>query len=322
MPKYEFGGRKPELSAKQAIDDFLEEDFWNDDQKSADGSADNSGYGNLNETSEKSYRPQDKEKLKGQLNDLKKELADTPYVGRFGDVQYREDLKERMTEIIDGLLENDIEEVVFLDKSARLLGWFFKKAWQAELLDRPQPGISFVNIGVEKPENGLQWGIYPRLDPDEITDALDQDPQEIWQIFGEKFDGKRIAIIDEFGHEGGSLVRAIETFKRAYPDAEIYGEWFHVDEAMSRSLPDLNRLIKENRSYDSLPERLFLTGYSGVTEPADKRALLAKSWTKTEKLFETKARTKEEISREDFIRLLKEQRRQIAKLALEMMPEE
>ncbi|MBU2566922.1 hypothetical protein KKG46_05200 [Patescibacteria group bacterium] len=62
----------------------------------------------------------------------------------------RERLKERMDRMVEHIFENDVDTVVFLDRSARPLAWMFQAMWKKKYGDEkkfPMPEIKFFNYG-------------------------------------------------------------------------------------------------------------------------------------------------------------------------------
>ncbi len=274
----------------------------------------------------------DKQSMRQILLEERDRLTAVKYFGSLKEKNTREKMKERMKDIISAILDRDIDNVIFLDKSARLLGLFFKEAWRSLFLEKPCPSISFVNIGREKDTketgvNGIPWMYVDYQSDDKIKNAVEDYVHQIHQAFGDKFQSKRIAVIDEFCHEGASLNIASETFKTAYPEAEVYGEWFHTSDDLIK-FKRLKRLIKNDKYFiiDGKISNPFNTNNSGVIEPRDNKAVFADSWTRL-KDFKTAVKNSEgsvvserDISREEFVQIMKRERQQIKKLALEMMP--
>lgn len=68
----------------------------------------------------------------------------------------RERIAQRTKELIEKVIEQDIQVIFFMDRSARPIYWFMKEAWQTYAQGHRIPDIKFINIGREKGDL-LEW---------------------------------------------------------------------------------------------------------------------------------------------------------------------
>ncbi|HRY60132.1 MAG TPA: hypothetical protein P5096_02005 [Patescibacteria group bacterium] len=197
----------------------------------------------------------------------KKFLSNIEHRAIFISEKTREQFKLRAREIVEAAHEKGIEELVFLDKSARLIGYFISKSWEAIYLGEPKPRISFVNIGTEKTGD---------LSKERVKNLQ----KNLVSTFGEKFKHKKICIIDEVMVSGITLVFASLLFEKTYPSSTVYSEWFSASRHYyNTAKDDVNQLIKKEPPNINGVES-FLTIEKAVLEPEDEEQIVADPWQK------------------------------------------
>jgi hypothetical protein len=159
------------------------------------------------------------------------------------------------SELVDRAVAENIQTMVFLDKSARPVYWLMRELWPLLAANHdvnadkveipPMPDIKFVNIdrgvwikktgGVEDDEGG-RVEVSPQTvgreinnlraafikDPKAVTDRVDEFGHETF------LDGQNIMIVDEVKVSGNTLEIADQFFKKAFPTSNIISEhWMH-----------------------------------------------------------------------------------------------
>jgi len=265
--------------------------------------------------------PIDKKSALEFLNHEKTRLENIKYEGFLEDNEMREKYQERMKEIVNATNKYNINEVVFLDKGARLFGYFFSKLWDVIKTDKPKPGMSFINIGYEKQRsNPLVNEDYDTLYDEKKFNELTKDiKKQILKTFGNKFDKKNILIFDEHCHRGNTLLYTSKLFEKIYPNSEIFSDWFDWGAGRSYKYASkrLNMLtskndLDNNYNLDFIDTEEIRKNPSGILEPSIEESIQAKAWTKE---------TREKIQEENYIKEMINIRKQLYKLALEMLPE-
>jgi hypothetical protein len=140
--------------------------------------------------------------------------------------ELRSQIRQRTLELVERVRDEDIEVVFFLDKSARPISWLFNELWKKKYPECPIPKIHYVNIG-------RQHSLYKRtdypvgLEKDNSVPERDLETEEVkrlQEVFGGKFTGKAVLIVDEYGSTGRSLGIAKKLFNKAFPDTRIDGK--------------------------------------------------------------------------------------------------
>ncbi|MFH1711803.1 MAG: hypothetical protein ABH846_01025 [Patescibacteria group bacterium] len=70
---------------------------------------------------------------------------------------FRETLKDRLIRLVDYIEDQNIETVVFLDKSARPLAWLLTEYMRNLSGDHPRPEIKFINVGKVTEETARKY---------------------------------------------------------------------------------------------------------------------------------------------------------------------
>ncbi len=175
----------------------------------------------------------------------------------FDDIEYkvmkskeeRRIVSERMFEFLEQIKENDIDSLIFLDRSARPLSWLFIEMWKRRFKDLDMPTVRYANIGrasgytdgdsrltpalrsdavvVESLKNYVnEFASHTFIDidmvPEQFIEHVSSEKKPLQQLrenYKNQFSGQRILIIDEFSDTGGTLMTAQALFDSAFPDA-------------------------------------------------------------------------------------------------------
>lgn len=152
------------------------------------------------------------DRLKKQLEQRKKELAQVDYQ-IMTDPAQRAKLKVKMTQMIEEIDEGDFDTVVFLDKSARPLSWMMQKMWQRKFGTRKMPAIHFLQMGTE-------FTSHPEYRVQEMWQPRTSDIEKVKANFGKEgakaFKGKKVYIIDEVSVTQESLYAAKALIEAAF----------------------------------------------------------------------------------------------------------
>lgn len=130
------------------------------------------------------------------------------------DRELREDLYIRTKELVAKVVDDNIDTLVFLDKSARPISWLFRELWKYEQPGVKTPNIKFVNIG-----HG--HGLHHDVKTQHIQSIYEEEKRRIQQIFRHISDDKQILIVDEIVANGTSLAATKQLFEQAFPEADI-----------------------------------------------------------------------------------------------------
>lgn len=143
--------------------------------------------------------------------------------------------------LIQQAVEDKIDDVVFLDKSARPVAWLMKGLWPMLGIDDEgnkvnMPSIRYVNIDRE------QWGPVVGRSEDKVggIDLSRVHPSviaDLRAVFASPskgntredttlFDNKNVMIVDEVMSSGDTLRIADGLFSRAFPDAKISSRYW------------------------------------------------------------------------------------------------
>jgi hypothetical protein len=216
----------------------------------------------------------------------------------------REPIKKRMEDIINAVNEKGIQEMVFLDKGARLWGYYFSKSWDILKPEKEKPRVSFINIGKEKTND---------VNP-ENAKVLQK---ELLKTFGDKFEDKKICIFDEYLDSGASLVLTTVLFEKTYPSSEIYSEWLgcsSLDRSYFEKVKKDVHPLTDSVPVDSRIIKALYTTSKGVEDDKNNPgSILAKSWTESDEKYGYK---------DNLANSVHKWRGQFKKLALEFLDEE
>lgn len=146
--------------------------------------------------------------------------------------------------LIGRMIAQEIDDVVFLDKSARPVAWLVKSLWPLLGIDDngeklPLPTFKFANIDREQweplvgrsedKEGGISMN---RIHPDTIDSLrglfarknLDRDERaDDEQTL---FDDRKVMIVDEVKSSGDTIEMSRWLFEKAFPDAEIHTSYW------------------------------------------------------------------------------------------------
>jgi len=286
------------------------------------------GEGYENEMMMGKYDDQERGKI-GELLKKKQEYAKVPFDGEFADQECRNFFLDRMQEIVEDCHADGMDEVVFLDKGARLLGGFFRKVWEVKHPDEEAPSVSFVNIGSEKARNyeGKGYQALQYMDDAAYEREISDVKAQLLQSFGDKFDDKWVLLVDELCFEGRALNYAYQLFCDTYPNSKIHATWFEIGEAGNNELYD--REEEQNVPMYSPPARYpasyhgkinlekFMKYENGVVEAPDKRALFAMPWNQQE--FEGETEEGRAVAKKEYSAKVHHWHDQMTKLALELL---
>lgn len=152
--------------------------------------------------------------------------------------ELRADYVSYTERLIANIINEEADDVVFLDKSARPVAWMVRSLWPMLGIDdngRPveEPKMYFANIDREQwghimgRSEDRQGGIDASKVPAEIIDDLRATYTSRTLKDGESadkektlFDNRKLMIVDEVKSSGDTLVMADRLFSRAFPEAE------------------------------------------------------------------------------------------------------
>lgn len=138
----------------------------------------------------------------------------------------REKIKKALADIIEVIKRNNVDTVVFLDKSARPLSWGLNHIMSHQKPEdsdkKAHPKIKFLNIGKEKgnlpiriddDKHDYKYRVGGNImnameNPDQFLDSNQILDKEIDELKENYKDSKNILIVDEFSPSGESLARA------------------------------------------------------------------------------------------------------------------
>lgn len=152
------------------------------------------------------------------------------------DPQIRENYLWYTDDLIARTQKDSIDTIVFLDKSARPVAWFFNAFYDTLVQENEdgtkpkKPNIKFTNIDRE------QWGPLIGRSEDEEGIVYDRLPQKSIENLQNVFapvsndqslsSGKNVLIVDEFRASGDTLDMASEIFARAFPGTKIFSSYW------------------------------------------------------------------------------------------------
>ncbi len=135
--------------------------------------------------------------------------------------------------LVDQAIAAGVDDIVFLDKSARPISWFVRELWDLLILGHEEPSPPwhrFINLDRQMwrdqtggAEEGSGVGV--ALD----TDALRQDAADLREAFRVRLDrperqetfftGRTVMVVDEVRVSGDTLTIARSFLEAAFPDA-------------------------------------------------------------------------------------------------------
>lgn len=141
----------------------------------------------------------------------------------------KEELHDRTKKLVDRVVKEDIDTLVFLDKSARPISWLFRELWKVEQPDKKSPDIKFVNFGIGHPAHDKVYR-EERVDLDREIEAV---KPELQKWFKDQFAQKQVLIVDEVSKSGRSLLLAKEVIERVFPEVSQVEETSLFDAYLS-----------------------------------------------------------------------------------------
>lgn len=146
--------------------------------------------------------------------------------------------------LIGRVIAQEINDIVFLDKSARPVAWLMKSLWPLLGVDEDgralaMPTVKFANIDREQWEplvgrsEDKNGGInMNRIHPDTVDSLrglyalknLDRDDRADDEPT--LFDGRKLMIIDEVKSSGDTIAMSEWLFEKAFPEAEIHTSYW------------------------------------------------------------------------------------------------
>lgn len=281
---------------------------------------------NYKEAEIKAGNDDDPERSKlGELLRERDQLDSLKYDGMFANPEIRKFFLDRMGTIIENCYADGMEEIVFLDKSARLLGGFFRKVWEVKYPDEEIPSVSFMNIGCEKMRSHeVRADQYlENMDDETFEREMSDMITQLKESFGEKFENKQILIIDEMRCEGRALNYAYQMMAHAYPRSKIFAtwfsnNWFEKGEVFDRKVGEkISEYAPPASSEPNIYIGLIQDYENGVIEGPDPRALLAMPWQHQEFAGETE--DEKAAAKKEYMTKIRHWHDQMTKLALELL---
>lgn len=210
------------------------------------------------------------------------------------DIEQRRLLAERVDQLIDRVITENITNLVFLDKSARPISTLFRELWNIKHPDQRYPLINFINVGTENSHTKgktayerdpikLPGDVTSLAELSEVTGIPFRDLLDFQAIYarslGDDVDGNKersILVVDEYSNSGASLGLASKLIEVAFPQAQVQGV------ALSSGMDDPLFMVDADKGYHDLPWRTTVTtklGVTGVVDPdldqKDRNSLIA-----------------------------------------------
>lgn len=147
----------------------------------------------------------------------------------------------RTDRLIQEAESEEVDTMLYLDKSARPIQWMVREFWPIFAGDKPMPESKFVNIDASTLLGRSESE--PRPDEQDIYDAKipEEVIQELRTIFIDPsnrdvsmFDGKKVMVVDEVSVSGGTLSLAVKILSEAFPRAEFVGRSWMTPEKVKR----------------------------------------------------------------------------------------
>ncbi|MFA5936987.1 MAG: hypothetical protein WC822_03870 [Candidatus Paceibacterota bacterium] len=151
------------------------------------------------------------------------------------DPEQRKLLAERVMELVDQIYNDNIKNIIYLDKSARPISTLFSDLWRKKYPNKEMPLVNFINIGTEtghlfEKKYNTHPGYIGDEDYDRFLNSLSK--EKIFEIFGEdaikeiinKYsylklakDGSVVQLIEEYTNTGESISLAKKILETAFP---------------------------------------------------------------------------------------------------------
>ncbi len=131
------------------------------------------------------------------------------------------DIAEGELRLINLTIENAINTIFFLDRSARPAYVLFREIWRNLMPEFPLPQVRFINVGMSNSsfvEEQLQTSSKKARVGKVLADTYKLPLQE-----------KRILVADEYSDSGRSLRMAQTLIKAAYPQAKVLATGIYKD---------------------------------------------------------------------------------------------
>lgn len=125
--------------------------------------------------------------------------------------EIRQLLRDRVGNLANVAATEEIDALIFLDKSARPISWLFREIWRREHVDQKRPEIRFVNVGRSTETYLNRTEDSELLSPGAIG--------EMRELFGGQFDGKKVVVVDEVVSSGKTLEVAAQLVRDSFPAA-------------------------------------------------------------------------------------------------------
>jgi len=133
----------------------------------------------------------------------------------FKNARERDIIRSAVENMAIQLTSSGYDAVVLLDRGGRIFGHLLKEYWRNDGAPRSElPELLFMNFGREKLEYSSQGAFVSR----EKVVALSE---ELKDSMGDRFNGKKVAILDEDVATGNSVRGARTVFSLAYPGAML-----------------------------------------------------------------------------------------------------
>ncbi len=152
------------------------------------------------------------------------------------DEKMRTNYIERTDKLIEEMLKEDYDTVIYLDKSARPVSLMVREMWDIFAPDKPRPDTKFANVDAHywlhdseaRPEtHEVHAMVIPQSVIQELQNAFknefyqkDENGNVLLNGSNQPI-GKKVLIVDEISVTGSSLVLAKKMFEAAFPGVEF-----------------------------------------------------------------------------------------------------
>ncbi len=169
--------------------------------------------------------------------------------------EMQEFLIRRAEDLINLVVKDEIDTLVFLDRSARPAAWILQVFWEAKYPQDPLPPFIFINTGKKN------------LEIDEVI--FGQIENELGSHAQENLPGKKVLIVDDIEKEGTQR-KFVEQFLNDVYKPEII-EYFEWNKLGGIRLPH-GLSYKDNGSFVALPHGQMLEKVEQVKREIEKLA--------------------------------------------------
>lgn len=98
-----------------------------------------------------------------------------PYAfSRLTNKEWRREALERVDQLINQIKDNDIEELIFLDKSARPLSWLLRDRWKHQNNEVKLPKIKYIDLG-RREKTGDELG------EETVIEQMEQEAEDLYK---------------------------------------------------------------------------------------------------------------------------------------------